>query len=114
MRCSASRLYGNYLVVGVNGLVHHFAFDDIFLAVGTGNPIELPQRGAPAWTIEALNDEHFDPIYEAAVQCVEEAVVNALIAAADTPTFRPPDHVVRAIDHEALLAVMRRYGRAAA
>lgn len=87
---------------------------DIFLAVGTGNPIELPQRGAPAWTIEALNDEHFDPIYEAAVQCVEEAVVNALIAAADTPTFRPPDHVVRAIDHEALLAVMRRYGRAAA
>ncbi len=84
---------------------------DIFLAFGTGNRIELPQRGAPEWTLRALNDEHFDSIYEAAVQCVEEAVVNALVAAADTPTFRPPGRVVRAIDHEALLTVMRNHGR---
>ena len=84
---------------------------DIFLAFGTGNRIELPQRGAPEWTLQALNDEHFDSVYEAAVQCVEEAVVNALVAAADTPTFRPPGRVVRAIDHDALLAVMRNHGR---
>jgi D-aminopeptidase len=84
---------------------------DIFLAFGTGNRIELPQRGAPAWTVDALNDQHFDPVYEAAVQCVDEAIVNALLAAVDTPVFRSPDQVVRAIDHDALLAVMRKFGR---
>ncbi len=84
---------------------------DIFLAFGTGNRIALPQRGAPSWRLEAVNDELFDPIYEAAVQAVEEAVVNALLAAADTPTFRPPGRIVRAIDPEALVDLMRRHGR---
>jgi D-aminopeptidase len=84
---------------------------DIFLAFGVGNRIDLPQRGAPGWRLDALNDEHFDPVYEAAVEAVEEAVVNALVAAADTPSFRPADRVVRAIDHARLVAVMRSYGR---
>jgi D-aminopeptidase len=86
---------------------------DIFLAFGTGNRIELPQRGASSWQLEAVNDELFDPIYEAAVQAVEEAVVNALLAAGDTPTFRPHGHVVRAIDHGALVELMRRHARMA-
>lgn len=85
---------------------------DIFLAFGVGNRIELPQRGAPGWRLEAVNDEHFDTVYEAAVQAVEEAVVNALVAAEDTPTFRPADRVVRRIDHAQLLEVMRAHGRA--
>jgi D-aminopeptidase len=75
---------------------------DIFLAFSVANPIELPQHGAPAWRLEAINDEHFDPIYLAVVQAIEEAVVNALVAAETTPGFRPAGVVAHAIDHAAL------------
>ncbi|MEP3297644.1 MAG: P1 family peptidase, partial [Pseudoruegeria sp.] len=36
-----------------------------------------------------LNSEKIDPMYLAAVECVEEAVVNALVAGEDTATFKP-------------------------
>ena len=75
---------------------------DIFLAFSVANPIDLPQRGAPSWQLEAINDEHFDPVYLAVVQAIEEAVVNALVAATTTPGFRPAGVVARAIDHDAL------------
>lgn len=61
--------------------------------------------------MRCINDEFFDPIYEAAVQCVEEAVVNAPVAARDMPALKPPGKTCRAIDHARLLAVMRRYNR---
>ncbi|MCU0868401.1 MAG: P1 family peptidase [Burkholderiales bacterium] len=86
---------------------------DLFLCFGTANRIALPQHGAPTWTLTALNDEHFDPVYAAAVQAVEEAVINAMLAAADTPTWRPRGGVVRAIDPDALCAVLRAHGRMA-
>ena len=35
----------------------------------------------------------------------------ALIAAEDTPTFRPPGKICRALPHGPLLEVMRRFGR---
>jgi D-aminopeptidase len=78
---------------------------DIFLAFSVANPIDLPQHGAPAWRLEAINDEHFDPIYLAVVQAIEEAVVNALVAAETTPAFRPAGVVARAIDHAALASL---------
>lgn len=80
---------------------------DLFLAFSVGNAIELPQRGAPGWTLAAINDEHFDALYLAAVEAVEEAVVNALVAAESTPTFRPAGSIARAIDHDALAALVR-------
>ena len=80
---------------------------DIFLAFSVANAIELPQHGALRWQLEAINDEHFDAIYLAAVEAVEEAVVNALVAAESTPTFRPAGGIARAIDHDALAALVR-------
>jgi D-aminopeptidase len=84
---------------------------DIFLAFGVGNPVPLPQGGPATYQMTVLNDEAIDPVFQAAVECVEEAVVNAMLAGEDTPTFRPPGHVVPALKAEALLPVMKRYGR---
>ena len=98
--------------IGRGGTVGGNSSGDIFLALSTANPVELPQKGANDWTFTALNDELLDPVFEATVQSIEEAVINAMLAAEDTPMFRPPGRVVRAIDHEALLEVMRNYGRA--
>ena len=82
---------------------------DIFLAISTANAMPTPELAPPVWRLEAINDELFDPIYLAAVEAVEESVINALLAAEDTPAFRPPGRIVRVIPHDRLLAVMRRY-----
>ncbi len=62
-------------------------------------------------SFEFLNAELLDPVYLAAVEAVEEAVVNALVAAETMTTIKPPDRVCRAIDHQALREVMGRHGR---
>ena len=58
-------------------------------------------------TLETVNDGLFDPIYLAAAEAVEEAVINALLAAEDMTTLRPPDLVCRAIDAERLATFFR-------
>ena len=75
---------------------------DLFLAFSTANRGPLPQLAGPRRTFETINDECFDPIYLAAVEAVEEAVVNALLAAEDMSTLRPPGLLCRAIDPERL------------
>lgn len=75
---------------------------DLFLAFSTANRGPLPQLAGPRRTLETINDELFDPIYLAAVETVEEAVVNALLAAEDMTTLRPPGLTCRAIDAQRL------------
>lgn len=84
---------------------------DIFLAFSVANPMELPQLSPARLSFECINGELMDPLYLAAVEAVEEAVVNALVAAEDTPTLKPAGKVCRAIDHDRLVEVMRRYRR---
>ena len=84
---------------------------DIFLAFSTANPHPLMQVAEPLLTLDCLNDEVMDEVYLAAVEAVEEAVLNALVAAEDMTTLRPAGKVCRAIDHERLVAVMRQHGR---
>ena len=76
---------------------------DIFLAFSTGNPQSLPQVAGPRFKLEAINDELLDPVYLAATECIEESVVNALLAADDMTTLRPSGLTCRAIDSSKLL-----------
>ena len=84
---------------------------DIFVAFSTANEMPLPQVADTYLSFDYINDEAFDPLYLAAVEAVEEAVINALVAARDMTTLRPPGLTCRAIDHNRLVEVMRRYGR---
>jgi L-aminopeptidase/D-esterase-like protein len=59
---------------------------DIFLAFSTANPVDLPQVAGPWRSLTFLNDELLDTVYLAAVEAVDEAVLNAMLAAGDTPT----------------------------
>jgi L-aminopeptidase/D-esterase-like protein len=75
---------------------------DIFLAFSTANPGPVPQL-APAVSVRhELNIELLDGLYLAAVQSVEEAVVNAMVAGEDVPTVKPEGRICRAIDHDRL------------
>src|SRR5699024_3575855 len=73
---------------------------DMFLAFSTANDLDLPQVSGPWRQMTCLNDELLDPVYLAAVEAVEEAVLNAMLAAEDTPMARPSGTVCRAIDGE--------------
>ena len=86
---------------------------DIFLAFSTANRGPLHQFAPSHLTFRCINDEQLDIVYLASVEAIEEAVINALVAARDTPTLRPPGKVCRAIPHDRLVEVMRAYNRCA-
>lgn len=71
----------------------------------------LPQVSDIHRSFDYINDDAFDPLYLAAVEVVEESVINALVAAEDMTTVRPHGLKCRAIDHNRLVEVMRQYSR---
>lgn len=79
---------------------------DMFLAFSVANDMELPQLSGPWRQMTSLNDELLDTVYLAAVEAVEEAVLNAMLMAEDMPIARPQGAICRAIDHQQLLKVL--------
>ena len=71
---------------------------DIFLAFSTANSIPRTDLVDGEHDYRFLADDAFDPFYMAAVQATEEAVLNAMAAAEDMTTLRPPGKISRAID----------------
>ncbi len=90
---------------------------DIMLAFSVANDNGLPGLGdteqPSAYRMEHINDHYFDDIYDAVVQSVEEAIINAMLAAETLPLVKPPGYAFKAIDHQRLLDLMRKYGRLA-
>ena len=80
---------------------------DIFLAFSVANPGPMPHSADPLLTRVELNSEILDPLYLAAVESVEEAVVNALVAGVDVAAINPAGLIVRAIDSAKLAALFR-------
>ncbi len=79
---------------------------DIFLAFSTANREPIPQLGGPRRSFEVISDELLDPIYMAAVDAIEEAVINAMLAAEDMTTLRPHGQVCRAVDGARLVELV--------
>ena len=84
---------------------------DIFLAFSTANEMKIAQKMPATLNLNYINDEQFDEIYEATCQAVEEAIINAMLAAESMTTFKPDGFTVEAIDHDDLIMVMRQYNR---
>jgi D-aminopeptidase len=82
---------------------------DLFVAFSTANPAAATPRGHP--TVTYLPNEEIDPVFEATAQAVEEAIVNALVAA-ETMTGAN-DLRVTALPHDRLRDVLRTYHRLA-
>ncbi len=80
---------------------------DIFLAFSTANRGPIPQLAGPRRSFDMVNDDLFDPIYLAATEAIEEAVVNAMLAAEDMTTLRPAGRICRAIDAQQLQALLQ-------
>jgi D-aminopeptidase len=97
--------------IGRHGTPSGNSSGDIFLAFSTANKRSLPKLTESRQSFDFISNEILDPCYLAAVESVEEAVVNALVAAETMTTVRPEGLTCRAIDHDALCDAMRRYGR---
>ena len=80
---------------------------DIFIAFSTANPHASRDSGVAQ--VAMAPDERITPLFEATVQATEEAIVNAMLAAA-TMTGAD-DLTVYALPHDRLREVLRKYNR---
>lgn len=90
------------LGVGRGGTPAGNSSGDIFLAFSTAHPGPMPQQDGPRSAREVLNNEILDPLYLAAVEAVEEAVINAIVAGEDVAAVKPEGLIVRGIDRNRL------------
>lgn len=98
------------LGVGRTGTPSGDGSGDLCLAFSTANPVgRKPGRLPGLGHLAFLPNEVLDPLFEATAQAVEEAIVNALVAAY-TMEGREGRRA-EAIDHVALVEVMRSYNR---
>ena len=84
--------------IGANGS------GDIFLAFSTGN--RVPQS-APHVDVRMLAADRMTPLFEAAAEATEEAILNALTAAETMTGYQ--GRTVQALPLERLQEVMARY-----
>ncbi len=82
---------------------------DIFLAFSTANPSAAHADKNGLSTVQTLSNDHIDPIFSAAALATEEAIINAMVAAEDMTGHRK--FKVKALPHEELKEVMRKYNR---
>lgn len=80
---------------------------DIFLAFSTANAGPMPQHLGAVFTRMELNGEMLDPLYLAAVEAVDEAVINAIVAGEDVAAVKPEGLVVKGIDTAKLTEIFR-------
>lgn len=81
---------------------------DIFLAFSTANPMAAnPSTGIAR--IEALSNEHIDPILFSCSYATEEAIINSMVAA-ETMTGRE-GLTIKSIPHSELQRILEQYGR---
>lgn len=77
---------------------------DIFIAFSTANENAFSYDES---TITLLSDEKIDPIYKATAEAVEEAIVNAMVAA---KTMLGRDgNLVYGIPHDQILKILKKY-----
>src|SRR5437868_4558515 len=95
------------LGLGRNGSTAGNGSGDIFIAFSTGNPraFDYSKVTRPAM----MANDQLDPVFEATVQAVEEAEVNAMVAA-QTMVGRD-GHEAIGLPHDQLRQVLRKYNR---
>jgi D-aminopeptidase len=80
---------------------------DIFIAFSTANVGGLGGKSDNA--AHFIGNDHLDGLFEATVQATEEAIVNAMVAARDMQG--QDGHYAKAIPHDQLVELIKRYHR---
>jgi D-aminopeptidase len=94
------------LGLGRDGSIAGNGSGDIFVAFSTANPNTFNQKLAD---VKMLSNEELNPLFQAAVESTEEAVINAMIAAETMTGYE--GHTAYALPHDQLREVLRKYNR---
>jgi D-aminopeptidase len=97
------------LGIGRNGSISGNGSGDIFIAFSTANA----GAASPDHVVDLkmLPNDKIEPVFAATVQASEEAIINAMIAAETMTGIE--NHRVRALPHDELRAVLKKYNRLA-
>lgn len=95
------------LGVGIVGGRGHNGSGDIFLAFSTAN--EKAFNRDEMTTVESMSNDLLMPVFEATVQTVEEAIINAMVAAETMEGIN--GNKSYAIPHDLLIETLKKYNR---
>jgi D-aminopeptidase len=95
------------LGIGRTGSIAGNGSGDIFIAFSTANP--AASDVGHVVDLKMVPNDSMDPLFAATVQATEEAIDNAMVAAADMTGIN--GHHVRALPHDELRAVLAKYNR---
>ncbi len=88
------------------GAIAQHGSGDVALSFSTANRVpHYPDK--PEYTIRVLSDFYIDPIFEAAADAAEEAVINSLLAAKDM--VGRDSKKVYALPHDKLKEILKKY-----
>jgi D-aminopeptidase len=99
------------LGIGRSGTPGGNSSGDIFLALSVADDMPVSTHADRVITRHSLNWDELNPLYLAAVEAVDESVINAIVAGEDVPTFKPAGKICPAIDTTRLQSIMSAYGR---
>lgn len=80
---------------------------DIFIAFSTANPSAFQRETFSK--VDQLPNDLINPLFEATVQAVEEAIINAMVAAETTEGIN--GNKAYALPHKAVMRVLKKYNR---
>jgi D-aminopeptidase len=89
------------------GTTAHHGSGDIAIAFSTGTVVPHYPKEL-TMPVNALNNTHLDPLFDATIECTEEAVYNALCKA--QTTVGQNGNTVYALPYPELRAAMKKYG----
>jgi L-aminopeptidase/D-esterase-like protein len=93
--------------IGRTGGMGENSSGDLMLAFSTANPGAVTAKKTA--TVQMLENDDINPLFEATVEATEEAIVNSLVAA---KTMTGANGItVQAIPHDKLQQIMRKYNR---
>jgi len=95
------------LGLGRNGSIASNGSGDIFVAFSTAD--DSLGRADQLLVHRSIPNDEISALFGATVEAVEEAIINALVAARDMTGDQ--GHNVKALPHDALIEVMKQYGR---
>lgn len=95
------------LGVGIVGGRGENGSGDIFIAFSTANPMAFKREGFSK-NVELAND-WINPLFDATVQAVEEAIINAMVAAETMEGIN--GNKAFALPHKLLIDVLKKYNR---
>ena len=84
---------------------------DLFIAFSTANPgVATPEK--PVHSVQTVPNDRLDPIFDATVQAVEEAIVNSIVAN-QQDMIGQNGHKIIALPHDKLRALLKEQNRPA-